>query len=317
MLYFLTILNKLLLVVILMGSGILAKRMHLVSEQGEKDISQIMVDLVWPALIFSSITRTLKAPDILNNLALPFLCIITHLTGWGIGLVVARFAGYEGDKKKIFLFHTTMNNFFIMALPFAEFFFPGKGTALLAVANLGSILLLWTLGASTVAGPMNRKELIKNIFSPGMIATIVAIVFVLSGWNEYIPPFISESAAALGQPTLFMGLFVAGTRIYELGFRALRLDGWNILCGSIRLLLVPALMLLLSLVLRPFLSEETLAIFMLVSMTPGSVNSVTMAFKYNVDPQHAAEGVVFTHVFGLLTMTGFVLLIVRVLLRLP
>ncbi|HOV38246.1 MAG TPA: AEC family transporter, partial [Spirochaetales bacterium] len=112
-------------------------------------------------------------------------------------------------------------------------------------------------------------------------------------------------------------LFVAGTRIYELGFRALRLDGWNILCGSIRLLLVPALMLLLSLVLRPFLSEETLAIFMLVSMTPGSVNSVTMAFKYNVDPQHAAEGVVFTHVFGLLTMTVFVLLIVHVLLRLP
>ncbi|GAB4375261.1 MAG: AEC family transporter [Spirochaetales bacterium] len=311
MIYFLTILYKLLLVVLLMGSGALAKRLHLVTEQGERDFSRVMVDIVWPALIFSSITRTLSPPDILENLALPILCIGIHLAGWLIGMVAARAAGYEGDQKKVFLFQTTMNNFLLMALPFAEFFYPEKGTALLAVANLGSILMLWTIGASTIAGPLTRKELLANVFSPGMIATVLAILFVLTGWNRSIPPLIAESTAVLGQPTLFMGLFVAGARIYELGFRALKLDGWNLLCGSIRILVVPALAFLFSLGMRDVLPTETLVIFMLVSMTPASVNSVTMAFKYDVDPRHAAEGVVFTHVFGLATMTLFVLLTVH------
>lgn len=313
MIYFLTILNRLIFVVLIMGSGILAKKLKLVTEQGERDISRIMVDLVWPSLIFSSITRTLRPPDILDNLALPFLCMGIHLVGWLLGSVVARAAGYEGDQKKVFLFQTTMNNFLLMALPFAEFFYPGKGTALLAVANLGSILMLWTVGASTIAGPLSRKELAGNLFSPGMIATVIAILFVLTGWNRSIPPLLAESTATLGQPTLFMGLFVAGARIYELGFGALKLDRWNLLCGSIRILVVPALAFLFALSLKGVLPAETLVIFLLVSITPASVNSVTMAFKYDVDPKHAAEGVVFTHVFGLATMTLFILLTVHYL----
>jgi len=313
MIYFLTILNRLLFVVILMGSGVVAKRLQLITEQGERDLSRVMVDLVWPALIFSSITRTLKPSDVLENLSLPFLCILIHLIGWVLGMGAARLAGYQGDQKKVFLFQTTMNNFLLMALPFAEFFYPGKGTALLAVANLGSILMLWTIGASTIAGPLSRRELLGNILSPGMIATVLAILFVLTGWNRWIPPLIAESTAVLGQPTLFMGLFVAGARIYELGFRALKLDRWNLLCGSIRILVVPFVVFLLSLALRGILPSETLVIFTLVGMTPASVNSVTMAFKYDVDPKHAAEGVVFTHVFGLATMTVFVLLTVHYL----
>jgi predicted permease len=98
-----------------------------------------------------------------------------------------------------------------------------------------------------------------------------------------------------------------------LGFRALKLDRWNLLCGSIRILVVPLVVFLLSLALRGILPSETLVIFTLVGMTPASVNSVTMAFKYDVDPKHAAEGVVFTHVFGLATMTVFVLLTVHYL----
>lgn len=313
MIYFLTILNRLLFVVLMMGSGVLAKRLKLITEQGEKDLSRVMVDLVWPALIFSSITRTLRPSDVLDNLALPFLCMGIHLVGWIIGSLVSRAAGYEGDQRKVFLFQTTMNNFLLMALPFAEFFYPGKGTALLAVANLGSILILWTLGASTIAGPLSRKELLGNILSPGMLATVLAILFVLTGWNRSIPPLLAESTAVLGQPTLFMGLFVAGARIYELGFRALKFDRWNLLCGTIRILVVPALAFLFSLALKGILPSETLVIFMLVSMTPASVNSVTMAFKYDVDPKHAAEGVVFTHVFGLASMTFFVLLTVHYL----
>jgi hypothetical protein len=311
--YLLSIAEKIVFVILLIGSGVLAKKMKLISEEGERDMSRLMVDFIWPSLIFSSVTRTLSAADILTNLWLPFLAVFTHAFGFGIGLIVCRLAGYTGDRRKIFLFHAAMNNFFVMALPFAQFFFPEKGAALLAVANLGSIIMLWSLGAIAVAGRLSLKETVKNVISPGMIATVAAVFFVLTGLNRFIPPLLSDAMTIVGQPTLLFGLLIAGTQIYKLGRNALKFDGWNIWVGLVRNILVPGILFGLALMLRGRISREALIVFMCVNITPAGVNSVTLAMKYKTAPHLAAEGVVFTHLLAVGTMMGYVVLIERFL----
>lgn len=311
--YLFSIADKIIFVILLMGTGILAKKMRWISEEGEKDISRLMIDFIWPALIFSSITRTLTPADILSNLWLPVLAMVTHLTGYVLGLFVCRLAGYSGDRRKIFLFHAVMNNFLVMALPFAELFLPGRGAALLAVANLGSIIMLWTLGVTVVAGNLGLAQTVKNVFSPGMIATIGAVALVLTGWSRYIPAMVSDALHIVGQPTLLLGLMVAGTQIYKLGKSALKFDGWNLLVGLVRNILVPGVLFGLALLLRGVVGRDALIIFMLVNITPASVNSVTIAMKYKTAPHLAAEGVVFTHLLAVGTMMGFVALIEKFL----
>lgn len=303
------IVEKIFFVMLIMGSGVLAKKLRLISNEGEKDISVLMIDLVYPAFIFSSIVTTLSAGDIFSNILLPVLSFFIHLTGYGLGILICRAAGYSGERGKIFVLHATMNNFLAMALPFALFFFPGRGAALLAVANLGSIFALWTLGVFAVAGNQGAVATIKNIFSPGLIVTIAAIACVLLGLAERIPGLFTDALTVIGGPTMFLGLLIAGTRIYELGRRALKFDGWNILVGITRNILVPCILFGLALLLRNFLSRETLVIFMVVGLTPASANSITLALKFNVAPNLAAEGVVFTHVFGIVTMFVFIMLI--------
>jgi predicted permease len=301
--------GKIFFVILVMGSGVLAKKLKLISDEGEKDLSALMVDLVYPAFIFSSIVTTLTADDILSNMLLPVLSFLIHLAGYVLGRVICGLAGYSGERKKIFVLHATMNNFLAMALPFALFFFPVKGAALLAVANLGSILALWTLGVFAVAGNPGAKATIKNIFSPGLLSTIAAIPCVLFGLGAYIPALFTDALTVIGGPTMFLGLLIAGTQIYKLGWGALKCDGWNILVGLARNILVPGALFALALLLRGLLSRETLVIFMVVGVTPASVNSVTLALKFNVAPNLAAEGVVFTHVLGAGTMIGFILLV--------
>jgi predicted permease len=312
--YLYSIVDKILFVILLMGTGVLAKKLKWISEEGEKDISRLMVDFVWPSLIFSSIVTTLTTDDILSNFFLPVLSVFIHITGYGLGLLICRLTRYTGERRKIFLLHAAMNNFFVMALPFAQFFFPEKGAALLAVANLGSMILLWTLGVSIIAGNLGARASIKNIFSPGMIATVAGVVCVLTGANRYIPRLVSNVLSEVGQPTMLFGLMIAGTQIYKLGRNALKFDGWNILVGLVRNILTPAILFALILPLRDFIGKEGLTIFMIVSMTPASVNSVTLAMKYDSAPNLAAEGVIFTHILAIGTMLGFVVLIERFLL---
>lgn len=307
--YLLAITEKVVFIILVMGSGLLAKKMKLISDTGEKDLSMLMVDLVWPSLIFSSITTTLTARDILANLWLPLLAGLVHLTGLLLGLLYCGISGYKGDRKKIFLFHATMNNFLVMSLPFATFFFPQKGAALLTIANLASIIFLWTAGAIVVSGEFRLRESLKLVINPCLLSTLAAIFFVFTGLNKYIPRLLNEGLAVLGQPTLLFGLLIAGTQIYKLGWKALKFDAWNISVALLRNFLVPGILFLIALLLRGRISRETLVIFMILGSTPASVNSITLAFKYKSSPELAAEGVLMTHLLAIFSMTGYVSLI--------
>lgn len=312
--YFFSIVSKIFFIILLMATGVLAKRMGWLSDQGEHDLSTLSVDFIWPCMIFSSVSTSLTVEDITSNLFLPALIVGMHLTGYVIGLVISRFTRYEGDRRKMFLFHASMNNFLVMALPFVQYFFPEKGTAFLSVANLGSILFLWTFGVYMIAGGQSVKTTLKNVFCPGMLATIAAILSVVTGLNRHIPALITDTMHIIGQPTMLIGQMVAGCQIYKLGFKALKFDGWNALVGLVRNLLIPGLMFLVALTLRGWMSPEALAVFCIVAITPASVNSVTLAMKYRSSAGLAAEGVVFTHLLAIGTMLGFVALIERFIL---
>ena len=306
--YFYPIIDKIIIILLLMGTGVLAKRLRLISDQGEKDISNLMMDIFWPAMIFHSITTTLTAEDIVLNIWLPISSFGIHLAGYLVGLAICRLAGHQGDRRKIFLFFASLNNFFLMALPFAQLFLPKRGTALLAVANLGSIITLWTLGVFIIIGNPGYKKTIRNVCSPGLLATVGGVLFVFTGANNFVPDPVIEILRTLGQPTLIIGMIVAGTQIYKLGMKALKFDAWNLQVGLIRNILMPGLMLIAALLLRDHMTPEALVIFVLVAATPGSVNSVTLAMKYNSSASLAAEGVVFTHLLAVFTVPGYIAL---------
>jgi predicted permease len=307
--YLFSILDKILFIILLLGVGVLAKRKGWISDQGEKDLALLSLEFTWPCLIFYSITTQLSVSDILDNLWLPVLCCVVHIVGYGVGLAVCRIMGYQGDRRRLFLFHATMNNFFTLALPFAEYFFPDKGAALLAVANLGSTICLWTLGIFIIAGTPSARQTVALLYSPCLVATFLAAAFVLTGLNRFIPDLILQAMHVTGQPTLLMGLIIAGTQIYKLGLRALKFDVWNILVGLVRNIIVPGLMLGIALLLRGHMTREALTVFMLVGITPSSVNSVTLAMRYDRSAGLAAEGVIFTHLLAIFTMLGYVALI--------
>ncbi|MDR1534666.1 MAG: AEC family transporter, partial [Planctomycetota bacterium] len=130
--YLPAILEKIVYVLLLIGTGFLCRSRGWLSEQGERDLGLLMLDAIWPAMIFTSVVANLRAEDILRNIWMPALSLLIHAFGFGLGMAAAGLAGYRGDRRRVFIFNCTMNNFFIMALPFAEFFFPGRGAALLA-----------------------------------------------------------------------------------------------------------------------------------------------------------------------------------------
>lgn len=311
--FFFLVAEKLFFIVLLMGAGIFVRGKKWLSDESERDLSRLVLDFFWPALIFSSITTALQPNDILQNIWLPILSFLIHAVGFSVGIITARLTAGTVDRRRMMIFHCTMNNFFIMALPFAQMFYGDKGVALLSVANLGSMIAMWTLGVVALTGTANFRETARNILTPGLASTIAAIIVTLLRLGHLVPNAVRDALAVSGQPTLLIGLLIAGSRIHALGRNALKFDSWNLTVGILRNAALPAVFFFLALILRGTLSHEALVIFMLIAVAPASVNSITLALRYGLSPNPAAEGVLFTHLFSLLTIPPFIFLIDRFL----
>jgi malate permease and related proteins len=309
------IFQKVMYIILLFVAGFIAKRFGLLSDKGEEDMSRIFIDIFWPSLIFFSITSKMTQSDIIANATLPFYGILTGLVGYFIALMFARIHKFQGDRKKIYIYHLMINNFSFMVLPLAIFFLPEKGAGMLFIHNLGYTVLLLSLGVIVMSGRYDFKSIFKSLLSPALIATVASIIIVLLGFNKYIPKLVFDVFETLGMPTVAMALLVAGARIYALGIKVVRFDTWNISLGVFRLIVIPGILFIISLVMKFYfnVSHDILVIFMLVNIMPVSINSVSLAMKYNTSADIAAEGVVFTHLFSIITVTLYILLMQKYL----
>ena len=303
------IIGKILELAVLVGCGLIARRFNMMSDEGEKDLSKLLVDFFWPASIFYSIVTGLTPQVIAANWLLPISAVLTAFTGLFIAQAFLKVSKFEGDRKKIYLYHASVNNFVFMVIPFAVLFLGERGKGLLFLHNLGYIVFLWTVGVAQLKDGKDTTPLYKRLLTPGLVATIAGVAVVLSGLSPHIPNYVMSLIGTIEKPVLVVAMLIAGSRIYTLGFKALKFDSWNIQIGFIRLVLVPGILLLLSVLLKPLLKPEILIIFMLVNVTPVSLNSISLAHKYHSSPELAAEGVVFTHVFGIITMPIFIYLV--------
>lgn len=272
-----------------------------------KDLSKLLVDVFWPALIFISIVKSLSTQDLLSNIYLPLAAVITASTGISLGFLLVKLNGWEGSKKSIFLYHSTINNYVFMILPFVEFFIPGKGAGLLFIHNLGYVVIVWTLGVALLTGNDRFKDHMKSLLSPGLIATFAGILFVAFGLSDYIPKGVEEIFTVLGNCTVPIAMIIAGGQIAALGRQAIKFDKWNMQLAFVRLIAVPVVLMIPTYFLMQYtsISKNMLIIFMLVNLAPVSVNSVGMAIRFKADADLAAEGVVFTHIFAIFTMMFF------------
>jgi len=97
----------------------------------------------------------------------------------------------------------------------------------------------------------------------------------------------------MGDPTLAIAMIVVGAQIYKLGKDAIKFNLNNILIAFNRLILIPFVLFLFSYLIKDYFSKEIIGIFMIVNVMPVSVISVSMAIRYNSDPDLAAQNILF------------------------
>jgi len=305
---------QVLFVLALMATGFVARRRGVVSAVGTSEMVRILISVIYPCLIFSSVTR-LNAQELSANWIMPVMALVIAGTGLLLGLAALRWMkGVDHHRATAFLFQNTINNYLFLPLPLVMLVWGGEGVALLVFASMGFELTVWTVGVFLFNRSSRLTEGIRMMFGPPLIALIFSIGWVcvrdLTGLTlpadgaaaefvRRVRDLFIYGAETIGKATVAVSMMVSGSRIAALNAKA-AFDRHVWILSTLRLVVTPVIFILL---LKQIpMDPMAYGILCVVAVMPAAVTSLVFSERFGGDSDFIASTLLVTHLGAIVTI---------------
>lgn len=283
----------------LIAIGAVVRRLHWVEGEAENSLIRLVVNVLYPCLIFESVVgnAALRSP---GNLVLP------PLIGFGVtwlglraGLLVAKMIGlHVGTGLRTFALAVGITNYGYLPIPIMESVWGPQSLGVLMVHNVGVEAAIWTVGLLVLSGESLRQGW-RRLVSPIVITLTVAVVVNLSGLGPHVPKVVMTLIHSLGVCGIPLGLLMTGVNLANyLGEPRELFDAKvSIAAMVLRLGVMPILLLLVARWLP--CSVELKRVIVVQAAMPTAMVSVIIARLYGGHPRTAVQIVLGTTFLGL------------------
>jgi predicted permease len=307
--------------------GWLARRRGFLAADFTATLSRLVVDVAFPALVFTQMLRTVDAAALRDGWIGPVAS--------GLLIVIAYFAGLllspvfsSKAQRNTFIFLVAIPNWVFLPLPIVQALYGDSGVRTVLLCNAGAQLILWSFGVWILHGTVRQamKNLLTNI---GLWATAAGIAIALlfpsvrnlemidpaaAPLGMMLPAALVQALAMVGSLTIPMSLLAIGAQLGELTIAVHRFPKvlWGVLLS--RLVFAPLATVALGFALMKMgaaIPTETRMILYLIATMPVAISCSVMAERFHGDVTLAAEGIFYSTFFSLLTVPAIFFLIQR------
>ena len=283
--------NLVMMLYLLIGYFLFKKK--LVSIQGGGDIGRMLLYIVMPVAIFRSYLKEYSA-EALEGLAISFLLSLLSLI---LAIVVSRLFFKKEDALE--RFGCAFSNAGFIGIPLVQM---TLGTeAVFYISSFVALLniLQWTYGVLTITGDSSVISAKKICTNPIVISFAAGILFF------FIPVSLPETLngvvntiASMNGP---LAMIVLGVYLAQIPLRSLFTEKIVYKCTVIRLLVIPALTVVLMLLFPAKYLPVKLAVLITAAAPVGS-NVAIFAQIYNKDYTRAVKEICLSTIFCVLTL---------------
>ncbi len=301
---------------LLLALGCLARQRGMLSSGAQRDLSALVVDLAFPALVLVQLPHTVDAASLAARWYLPVLGAGLITLALLTGHLLARWSSAPAQRRT-FAFLVGMPNWIFFPLPIAEGLYGAEGVSCVLLLNVGAQLALWTLGVFTLQGRVSTAETLRGLArNPGLLATLggVALVIVAPTLPEgplgLVGRAVVGAVTLAGQMAVPLSFLVAGMQLAPDSAApsgpatAERSTLVALVLG--RLVLAPLLFVALLWAVAPWLGlafgAVPLRVACLVAAMPVAVTCGPLAERLGGDPALASRGIVATTLAALVSV---------------
>lgn len=241
-LYFKDVTVQVAVLFVMIGVGVLITKIGMLKENGAKQLTDIILFVVTPAVIIKAFMSIEFSPLNLGRMLTAFVsAVICHLIAYGIGSLC--FIKLEKTRKAIATGCVIFSNGGYMSIPLAAAILGDMGVFLVSVYVAVFNVFLWTLGLKLFS---NEKISFKKIvLNPNIIALVVGIIlfFVRADITSvdivYAP---ISNFAALNAP---LAMIIIGYHLSNSSIKFEKGDGVLLSAVALKIIAIPLIMILL------------------------------------------------------------------------
>jgi hypothetical protein len=299
---------------LVIGSGFIARRVGWLNAEADRSLMSVVVNLLYPAFIFSYVLGNDALRDLSNLILPPLIGFTSIVAGFGVTMLIARRLGIGTQKEcRTFAFSTGMYNYAYFPVPIIALLFNRETTGVLLVHNVGVEIAMWSLGVGFILSANDPKSIWRRIFSAPVISILIAVPLNLLRVDQHLPNFAFEAINMLGKCAIPIGLLLIGATFADLAKGVQMLDRIRIpLTASVLRMGVFPVAFIFFAFLFPF-SPELKQVIIVQAAMPCAVFPIVLARHFDGSAEVALKVVLGTTLVSFLTIPLWISLGLKVL----
>ncbi len=277
-------------IMLMMGVGYFLTGKGWFDEKVSKLFSKLVVGVSLPCLAFSNLLNIFDRENLVKagiGLLIPF---ISMLIGYCIGMLTARVLNVPKRRRGLFQSMFALSNTIFIGLPINVALFGDESIPYVLIYYAANTIMFWTIGVYGIRETNSEKnskitilESIRKIFSPPLIAFLMALVFILLKIKP--PKFVMDAAVYIGNLTTPLSMIFIGIIIYYMDLKKFNFNLEMIFLLTGRFIISPLLVMLLVQFfdVLPLMKK----VFTIESAMPAMTQTAIVAQVYDSDYEYA------------------------------
>ena len=240
-----TVGGSVLTLLIMMAVGFILGKMKVIDGRALTQMSNVLLCVVAPALMIDTFQNESRDSATVRGLLVSAAVLLAIYLLQGL-LMVLFFRRSPGDSRGVSRFASIYGNVGFMGVPLIQSVLGSAGMATtvisLGVFNAG----IWTHGMWLIGGK-SRMSAKKVLLNPGVIGIVIAVL--LYGVGLHLPAPAASAVSYIGSLNTPLAMVIIGAQMSAVDIPKLFRDSRLYGVTAIKLLLIPALVML---ILLPF-----------------------------------------------------------------
>lgn len=224
--------------------GIYARKQGMITPDNQSQISAIVVNIAYPAIILSGVLSENSKLDT-HDLILAFLSSVILLAlALLLGYITAILLKFEKSLRGIVQVLTVFTNIGFMGVPMIDNIYGKSALIYMSVFLIPFNILFYSFAIKTIKreslNPFSGFKL-KELLNNGMIACFLAVFIYLSGIK--LPYFIGTTVHLLGSMTAPLAMLLIGSFLSDINLKSLFTEPKIIVYTLIKMLIIPLIII--------------------------------------------------------------------------
>ena len=286
------LLRQIAIMALLAAVGVYLSRKGFLFPQGTKDLGAILLRVIIPCVIVKSYITEFSRERLLELALSAGLALIGFILAMVISYLVF------GKRRRLENFAASFCNAGFIGIPLAQAIIGEEGVFYIAASVALLNLFQWTYGVYIMADrkdAISAKTIAKN---PVVIAIVIGVVLFVS--QIPVPGIVTSTLGYIAGMNTPIAMILMGTYLAKLPLKKL-LDKRAYGCVLFRLVIIPAVILLVFWVLPVSNADIALAAF-LAAATPVGANICVFAQQYDCDYEFSVVTVCLSTLLSVITV---------------